>query len=309
MPSGTIVCIGRNSIDHYYRCKNTVLLGEKILLEAIGSYHGGMIPNTASILASLGVASVLFDTLGNDSYSSELILDLKSIGVDTRYIHINQAYSAPENSIILHDTDGSPRSTILILDNPRVPYRISKEERECMASSQYVYTTTKDLGSLEDFDAYDFFKHHSSRLVLDVEDIELSVSEQDMRYLMQADILIFNKSGYDRVAKEFEAGSFNELLASKPDKLVIHTQGSSGCTMYYHSTVTKINGIAVSTVDTTGAGDTFNAVLLARLLQENSPKEAVRAANEAAALSTTVIGPRGYLSCMQQNATSSGRNL
>ena len=58
------------------------------------------------------------------------------------------------------------------------------EEHECMASSQYVYTTTKDLGCLENFDADDFFEKHSSRLVLDVEDIELSVSEQDMRYLM-----------------------------------------------------------------------------------------------------------------------------
>ncbi len=308
MPSGTIVCIGRNSTDHYYRCKNKFLLGEKILLEPIGSFFGGMIPNTASLLAALGVESILFDTLGNDQKSADLILGLQSIGVDTRHIHIDQNYATLENSIILHDTDKNPQSTILILDNTRVPYRISMEEHECMASSQYVYTTTKDLGCLENFDAADFFEKHSSRLVLDVEDIELSVSEQDMRYLMQADILIFNRSGYDRVTKEYEAGFFDELLASKPDKLIIHTQGSSGCTMYYHSTITKIDGIEVNTVDTTGAGDTFNAVLLARLLQDCSPDEAVRSANKAAALSTTVIGPRGYLSCMLQDATSSVHN-
>lgn len=52
----------------------------------------------------------------------------------------------------------------------------------------------------------------------------------------------------------------------------------------------RVPGIAVGTVDATGAGDTFDGAFLAMLVRGKSPFEAARYANAAAALSTQGFG-------------------
>jgi len=301
--SGTVVCVGRNSLDHYYRCVNKLRIGEKILLESIGSYYGGMIPNAASILSSLGLNVFLFDTLGKDTVSEEFKKDLQLHGVETVHIHDDLSYIIPENTIILNEREGIFQSTIFIMDKPRIPYTVSEVEAHCMTTSDIIYTTTKDLASVVNFDVHSFLREYPVRLVLDVEDIELRITDQDRRFLLDADIIIFNKSGYDTVRNEYEAGFFTMLLSSKPDKLIIHTQGSNGCSVYYHGSVAMVDGIQVTTLDPTGAGDAFNAVLIACLLDGDSPEEAAIKANKAAAESTTAVGPRAYLGLMHKNSS------
>jgi len=51
----------------------------------------------------------------------------------------------------------------------------------------------------------------------------------------------------------------------------------------------------MKTVDTTGAGDTFNAAFLAATLRNEPLVERLRFANATAALSVTGLGPRGLL--------------
>jgi ribokinase len=300
MPLGTVVCIGRNSIDKYFRSKNPFVIGEKVLLEPLGSFYGGIIPNAAMILSALGVDTKLFDTIGEDTCSEALVQDLESTGIDTRFMRIDGSYSLPRNYIILTDGSDTPRSTIFIKDEPRRPYALSDEATACLETSQYVYSTTRDLESLVDFNPEAFFNSHACSLVLDVEDIELISFHKDTAYLFLADIIFLNNSGYSKMTREFGIDFFKELLTSRPNKLVVHTKGCSGCCVYYQGSVTEIPGKAVATIDSTGAGDTFNAVMLSYLLKGYTPEESAGIANEAAASSTTILGPRGYLSILKQ---------
>jgi ribokinase len=59
----------------------------------------------------------------------------------------------------------------------------------------------------------------------------------------------------------------------------------------------------VPVVDTTGAGDTFNAAFVAATLRGDPLAERLRFANAAAALSVTVMGPRGLLPVPAEVAT------
>ena len=79
---------------------------------------------------------------------------------------------------------------------------------------------------------------------------------------------------------EFEGESL-ELLAE-----VITTLGAKGCRI--RSTGEVIPTPKVKAVDSTGAGDTFNAVLAVRLAEGESLRDACVAANEAAAQSVAV---------------------
>ena len=80
---------------------------------------------------------------------------------------------------------------------------------------------------------------------------------------------------------EFEA----EAVADVPGEIVT-TLGEKGCRI--RSTGEVVSAPQVKAVDSTGAGDTFNAVLAVRLAEGESLRDACAAANEAASKSVAV---------------------
>jgi 2-dehydro-3-deoxygluconokinase len=66
--------------------------------------------------------------------------------------------------------------------------------------------------------------------------------------------------------------------------------GGKGVLVFHENVKTRIKGIRVRSVDATGAGDCFAGAALARLAAGDSPVEAARYANAAAALKTTGFG-------------------
>ena len=67
---------------------------------------------------------------------------------------------------------------------------------------------------------------------------------------------------------------------------MVTTLGARGCRL--RSTGEVIPAPLAKAVDSTGAGDTFNAVLAVRLAEEESLRDACIAANDAAAQSVAV---------------------
>ena len=84
----------------------------------------------------------------------------------------------------------------------------------------------------------------------------------------------------------FTPNEFEESALGAVAGEVVTTLGARGCRI--RSTGEIIPAPAVRAVDTTGAGDTFNGVLAVRLAEGDALVNACRAANEAAARSTTV---------------------
>ena len=81
---------------------------------------------------------------------------------------------------------------------------------------------------------------------------------------------------------EFEEGALGDFTGE-----VVTTLGSRGCRI--RSTGEVVPAVPCGeAVDSTGAGDTFNAVLAVRLAEGETLRDACRAANEAAAKSVTV---------------------
>ena len=83
---------------------------------------------------------------------------------------------------------------------------------------------------------------------------------------------------------EFEESSLNILSSPAPE--IVTTLGAKGCRI--RSTGEVIPAPAANAVDSTGAGDTFNAVLAVRLAEGESLRDACVAANAAAARSVAV---------------------
>jgi sugar/nucleoside kinase (ribokinase family) len=72
--------------------------------------------------------------------------------------------------------------------------------------------------------------------------------------------------------------------------LIVVTRVPRGAMMLAGDEVIDEPGIAVQTVDTTGAGDIFRGAFIHALLRGDAPPDVLRFANTAAAISCTRVG-------------------
>jgi ribokinase len=94
---------------------------------------------------------------------------------------------------------------------------------------------------------------------------------------------------------EAEAIRACEYLLSKGVKAVINKRGSHGALLVTGGAVESVRAYAVHALDTTAAGDTFNAGFAVGLSLGMAPIKALRLANAAAALSTTAMGAQNAM--------------
>jgi sugar/nucleoside kinase (ribokinase family) len=81
------------------------------------------------------------------------------------------------------------------------------------------------------------------------------------------------------------------LLAGKPGRVIIITDGERGCGVYTDAGREHVPGFRVEEIDPTGAGDCFDAGFLVRWLAGDPPAKAARFANACGALAVTMQGP------------------
>lgn len=89
-------------------------------------------------------------------------------------------------------------------------------------------------------------------------------------------------------------------LIGDSNRVVIHKRGGDGAYICTRDGITHVPGFTVKAVDTTAAGDTFNAGFAAGLAMDLALPEAVRLANAAAALSVTAFGAQDGMPSMER---------
>ena len=85
------------------------------------------------------------------------------------------------------------------------------------------------------------------------------------------------------------------VLMDKGVENVVITLGAEGALLVSEEGVYHIPAFKVRPVDTTGAGDAFNAALAVAIAEGRSLREAVRLANAAAAIKITRVGAQAGL--------------
>jgi ribokinase len=285
---GCLTAIGTSCIDEYYDLEEVPGLGDKVLCRYLESRPGGMIGNAVCVYASYGVPACMIDFVNNGRQVGMLLDDLEKWGVDTGYITRDD--DRPDTKCIIMLKNGE--RIIFVVENRKKDLVLNGGQIDLLNRSEFVYTTVTELLTLRHYsELVAGFRGAGAKLVLDLEGSTIVNTEAVLDILEQGDILFVNEGGMERV-NVFWGGDFIQGLV-RNGAVVVLTLGPRGCQVLENGKDSPVlPAIDVKVVDTTGAGDTFNASFLYGLHRGWDMTEAAVFANAAASRSVSMLGPR-----------------
>ena len=262
-----ILCCGEALIDMLPR---TTTLGE----DAYAPYAGGAIFNTAIALGRLGVPAAFFTGLSDDMMGDILRRTLAESGVDYSYC---ATLSRPTTVAFVKLVDG--HATYAFYDEGTAGRMITEADlpalgEDCEALHfGAISLIPEPCGST--YEALLRREHEKRVISLDPNIRPGFIKDQDAhmgrirRMAAMADIVKFSDEDLAWFGLEGDEDALARHWLHHGAKLVVVTRGAQGAVGYTASQKVTVPSERVTVVDTVGAGDTFDAGVLAALKMQN----------------------------------------
>jgi len=278
-----IVVVGSINMDLVTQAPRFVGPGETLLGERFVTVPGGKGANQAVAAARLGAEVALVGALGVDAFGRQLRQGLASEGIDLDHVaHLHDDASGTASITI---AQGENQIIVVPGANARVTPAQVEQAQELIRRADAVLVQMEI--PLDTVEATVRLGAH-----LDVPVILNPAPAQQLPadWLRLARYATPNQHELAILLGADPGTDFRELMQAAPCPIVL-TRGSEGAWFREQGEPIHQRGFKVDVIDSTGAGDTFNAAL-AVFLHEGLP-EAVCRACAAAALSVTRLGAQG----------------
>jgi sugar/nucleoside kinase (ribokinase family) len=241
---------------------------------------GGGAANTACGLAKLGSSASVLGVIGTDG--GWLIDRLKSLGVGTAYVFTD--FAEPTATAVAINIDRE--RTFFTYYGANVRFRETLVSFTEFSKASHVH-----LAWPADLECVEAIRKSGCSLSLDVGWNEDWLDDPgSLELLSSVDIFFPNQCEAERMTHEIEPARILRKFRDAGVRRVVLKLGSEGAAMLWDGDFLQVDPIPVATVDTTGAGDSFDAGFLHFWLRGASPLECLRAANICGALSTESYG-------------------
>jgi ribokinase len=285
-----IVVVGSINMDLVTRAPRFVGPGETILGDAFLTVPGGKGANQAVAAARLGAKVALVGALGRDGFGDELHAGLAAEGVDLA--HVARLDDCTSGSASITVAGGENHIIVVPGANARITPAQVEAARTLIGHADAVLVQMEI--PLDTVEATVRLGHH---LGVPVVLNPAPAQELPVDWLKLARYVTPNQHELAILLGADPGEDFKALMQRAPCPVVL-TRGDEGAWYREQSEPRHQSGFKVDAVDSTGAGDTFNAAL-AVFLKEGLP-EAVRKACAAAALSVTKLGAQGGMPRLQE---------
>lgn len=279
-----IVSIGTVCIDDYVKSPHWPKLGDKTLAEFKGYEVGGMPYNAACVVSSTGIKTYMLDVIGRE-FRDIIIEDIDENNIDKSLITYDDHKTM---RTIIVNSQGE--RVIFVLDEDKKPeINLTGDQVDILSKADYLYSNIPEVNRIiKGKNIIEDLRKKGVKIFYDVEKTMLK-DEYNIEFFMEnADYISFNVEGYKELVK-IKSQDFIDKLIDMDTKIII-TKGKNGCKFLSKDTIIELEGIERKTLDTTGAGDTFNGILISSLIKGAKHKEALIKANEIASLSTEYYG-------------------
>ncbi|MDP4098680.1 ribokinase [Paenibacillus sp. P96] len=277
------VCvIGSSSMDLVVTSQKRPDAGETVLGESFKTVPGGKGANQAVAAARLGAEVTMIGRVGDDHFGRIILDNFKANSVNTQHVEPVTGMESGTAHIVLAEGDNS--IVVVKAANDEVTPTYVDKAAEAIRSADIVLIQ-HEIPAETVVRVSAICAESGTPLLLNPAPVR-SVPEE-----------VINHAAYitpneHEAAVLFEGLAPAEALRKYPNKLFI-TEGSRGVRYFDGEQEILVPTYKVEAVDTTGAGDTFNAAFAVALAEGMSLQESIRFANRAASLSVTKFGAQG----------------
>ena len=278
-----LVVVGSINMDLVTIAERFPSPGETLLGERFLSVHGGKGGNQAVAAARLGANVHMVGAVGDDDFAQPLCDALAAEGIDVEHVARIDDCSSGTASITV--SGGENQIIVVPGANAQLTPRHVMNAQDLISRADAVLVQMEI--PLETVEA-------TLRLAYD-QDVPVILNPAPAQrlpteWLQLARYITPNQHELAILLGADPSEDFRTLMCRSPCPVVL-THGADGAWFREEGEPQHQQGFNVEAVDSTGAGDTFNAAL-AVFLHEGLPI-AVRKACAAAALSVTRLGARG----------------
>jgi ribokinase len=286
-----LVIVGSSNTDMVVRAEHLPLPGETVLGGKFIMTAGGKGANQAVAAARLGADVTFVARLGRDMFGDTALAGFKAEGIHTDYI-VRDDEEASGVALIVVDHQAENIITVAPGSNGRLsPADVFAAEAAIQQADGLLLQLEIPLETVRA--AIELARRHKVKVILN----PAPATALPIDLLRLIDVLTPNESEAASLAgyETYRAEEVLPALVARGPGSVIVTLGSHGCDVLVDEQVQHVPSFPVEAIDTTGAGDCFNAALAVAFARGLPLIEAVRYASAAAALAVTRFGAQAAM--------------
>jgi ribokinase len=285
-----IVVVGSINLDLVASTDRIPQVGETVIGRTLTTFFGGKGANQAVAVARLGYPVSMIGNVGNDAFGTQLRNGLAEAGVNTE--HVETVEGSSGTALIITGQNGE--NSIVVVPGANAHLTPKSLERAAPLLKQAGFILVQLEIPLETVEYLaEFAERYDIPFMLD----PAPARELPASLLRRVSWLTPNETETRELLKanlddnEQSANAAADQLLSRGVKNVVLKLGSRGCVVAQGSqSKERIPAFSVNAVDTTAAGDAFNAGFAVGLISGYSAFESGVFASAVAGLSVTRPG-------------------
>ena len=289
-----VVGVGCNSVDHVYRLPASPQADSptaKLRISSHATMCGGQMATALAACAGLGLSAAYVGCTGHDHNGRLIRAELGERGVDISHVMTREC----ANRFAVITVDDTTGERIVLWDRDD---RLNLEAREIdprlIASARVIHVDDEDQEAA--IAAATLARRAGVRCTSDID----RITDRSRDLVAAVSIPIFAQHVLPAITGEANVERALRIVRRTHDGLLCATIGAGGAVLLVGDDCIAEPGFAIKAVDTTGAGDIFRAAFIYSLLKEDSPRDMLRFANAAAAVSCTRAGAMAGVPSMRE---------
>jgi ribokinase/sulfofructose kinase len=279
-----VLGVGCNSVDYVYRLPASPRADSPTAKLRISSHQvmcGGQMATAMAACAGLGLNACYVGSAGHDHNGRLIVSELQRRGVDTSHVMTREC--ANRFAVIAVDEASGERIVLWDRDD-RLNITAAEIDPALIASARLVHVDDEDQDA-----AIAAARAARDAGVPVTSDID-RVTDKTPDLVAAVSIPIFAQHVLPAITGESDLRLALQQLRRTHSGLLCVTLGPGGAMLLAGDELLIEPGFNIIAVDTTGAGDVFRAAFIHGLLHDSSPRDLLRFANAAAAVSCTRAG-------------------